>query len=196
MPQSLSDTINLIASVVSIIGGMISIGGVAYKWLAKPGAAAPIQGKLSPASQSPRRTSAPPVRRPGAALPAKARARVVSHPVILSFSALGLLAVMTYSIELLITYAQSGGASTGLPPSSLLIGVNAVLIALNLACVVVVTVGMAVTAYRTQSNLWLATGVIALVVSLCTIGIFSAVAFVPGVFYGLSGPRNQDVWGA
>ncbi len=194
MHQSLSDTINLIASVISIIGGVISIGGVIYKWLARPGVAS-TQRKSPPASPSPWRPSAPPVPHPSASPFTKAQARGVSHPVILSFSALGLLAVITYSVELLVTFMQSGGASTGLPASSPLIGVNAVLIVLNLICVVVVTVGMATTAYRTQSWAWLGAGVLTLVVSLCTIGIFSALAFVPGVFYGLSGPREQSVWG-
>ena len=135
-----------------------------------------------------------PSRQPTARQTAQRAGRSVSHPVILGFSALGLLAVISYSIELLINYAQSGGASTGISTSSPLLGVNAVLVTLNLICVVVVTVGMAVTAYRAQRRGWLATGVIALVVSLCTIGIFSAVALVPGVFYGLSGPREQDAW--
>ena len=63
-------------------------------------------------------------------------------------------------------------------------------------CVVVVTIGIAVTAYRVQSRGWLVTGVITLVVSLCTIGIFSVVALVPGVFYGLFGPREQNAWRA
>ena len=203
MPQSLSDTINLIASVISIIGGMISIGGVIYKWSVKPGAAPakkPSERTPStwpPAAPTPsRQPTGGPYRRPAARQTAQRAGRSVSYPVILSFSTLGLLAVIAYSIELIINYAQSGGVSTGISTSSPLLGVNAVLVALNLICVVVVTVGMAVTAYRAQRWGWLAAGAIALVVSLCTIGVFSAVALVPGVFYGLSGPREQDAWRA
>ena len=210
MPQSLSDIINLIASVISIIGGMISIGGVIYKWSVKPGSApakkpserttstwppasAPAPSR-QPSGGPARQPSGGPARQPAAHQTTQRAGRGVSHPAILSFSALGMLAVITYSIELIVNYAQSGGVSTGIAASSPLLGVNAVLIALNLICVVVVTVGMAVTAYRAQRRGWLAAGVIALVVSLCTIGIFSAVALVPGVFYGLSGPREQDAW--
>ena len=197
MSQSLSDTVNLIASVISILGGMISIGGVIYKWLARPGAfttakQAPPSPWLPAAPAPSRQPAGGPSRRPTA----QPTGRGVHHPVIFGFSALGLLAVTAYSVELLVNYAQSSGASTGISVNSPLFGVNAVLELVNLVCVVVVTIGIAVTAYRVQSRGWLVAGVITLVVSLCTIGIFSVVALVPGVFYGLFGPREQNTWRA
>lgn len=189
MPQGLSDTINLIASVISIVGGAISIGGALYKWLGSSRAS----GLADPANTP---TYPPTVagQAPQARTPANrsSRARKIPHPAILWFSVGGLLAVIAYAIELLVNYAQSGYQSTGVPAGSPLVAVNAVLIIVALVCVIVVAVGMAVTAYRAQAPLWLAIGILALVVSLCTIGIFSVVAFAPGVFYGLYGPDERD----
>lgn len=195
MPQSLSDTINLVASAVTIVGGVISIGGVINKWSAKPGATTTTR-RPNKQSPPPRIPTYGPIHQSAPQQPVQRVARGANHPVILSFSTLGLLAVVVYSVELLVNYMQSGGASTGVPANSPLIGVNAALVALNLGCVVVAAIGMAVTAYRTQSRVWLITAVIALVASLCTIGIFSVLALVPGVFYGLSGPRDQEAWRA
>ncbi len=195
MPQPLSDTINLIASAVTIMGGVLSIGGAINKWRVKPNATTP-PGRPSKRTSPPRASTFGPIQQPTTRQTAQSARRGANHPIILSYSTLGLLAVVTYSVEMLINYMQSGGVSTGVPPDGPLIGVNAVLIALNLGCVTVVTVGMAITAYRAQSRIWLLTGVIALIVSLCTIGVFSAVALVPGVFYGLSGPRDSDMWGS
>ncbi len=194
MPQSLSDTITLIASVTTLIGSVIAIGGAIFTWQAGPGAAlAPTRsGHQAPPPRSP---AYGPARRAAGSAPAQRARRGVSHPVILGFTAAGLLVVTLYSLESLINYEQSGGVSTGLLAGSPLIGANALLVLVNLVSVVVVTVGMAVTAYRAQNWAWLTAGVIALVVSLCTVGVFSAVAFVPGVFYGLFGPREQSVWG-
>ena len=188
MPQGLSDTINLIASVISIVGGAISIGGALYKWLSpsrargrsdranNPTYPPTVAGQMSQAHTPANRS---------------AKARKIPHPVILWFSAGGLLAVTIYAIELLVNYTQSGYQSTGVPAGSPLVAVNAALLVVALVCVIVVAIGMAVTAYRAQAPLWLATGILALVVSLCTIGIFSIVAFAPGVFYGLYGPDEQ-----
>ena len=194
MPQSLSDTINLIASLASLIGGVIAIGGAMYTWWAITPAAKSTHRLPQQAIAKTMRLSASLPRPRASSPPAKAPARGASHPIILGFSAVDLLAVIIYSLELLTNYAQSGGATTMLPSSSPLIGVNAALFVVNLACMTAVTTSLAVTAYRARSWGWASAGVIALAVSLFTVGVFSVVAVVPGVFYGLSGPRDQDGW--
>lgn len=185
MPQSLTGTMNLIASVVTILGGTGATLGAFARWHARQKAPTP-----QPLPSRGRGTYPPPTMKQPAVKPREQPTpRGVSHPVILSFALAGLLAVILYSAELLINDILSNGASTGVAPGSPLSYLNAALVALNLVCVVAVCVGMMVTSFRLERGSWVAIGAITLLIALVTIGIFSAVALAPAVYYGLSGPR-------
>jgi hypothetical protein len=185
MAQSLTGTMNVIASVVTILGGAGATLGAFTRWRARQKTPAP-----QPLPSRGRGTYPPPtIKQPAVKPQAQPVPRGVSHPVILSFALAGLLAVILYSAELLINDILSDGASTGVTPGSPLSYLNAALVALNLVCVIAVCMGVMVTANRIERPGWVATGVVTLLVALVTIGVFSVVALAPAVYYGLSGPR-------
>lgn len=187
MTQSLTNMINLIASVITILGGVGATIGAFMRWRAKqkmPPASAPPTPRLGQRTWPPATVKQPAVR-PHAQPPA----RGVSHATILGFSLAGLLTVTIYSVELLVNQLTTG--STGVAASSPLIGLNTILFAINLICVLVVGFGAMITAFRGEHWVWVAASALTLAVSLITIGIFSVVALAPGVFYGLNGPRES-----
>lgn len=185
MPQSLTDMINLGASVITILGGSGATLGAFTRWRArqKPPAPQPQpshgQGTWPPAT-----AQAPVVRR--TAPPSQ---RGVSHPAILGFALAGLIAIFLYSVESLINAVLSGGATAAVASGSPLSYLNATLIALNLVCTIAVCASMMVTAYRVERPAWVAIAALTLLISLLTLGVFSVVALAPALYFGLSGPR-------
>ena len=193
MPQTLTDTINLGASVVTILGAVSTTIGAVRRWRAGP--KPPKPGPRTPPGRGTRTWPPPTVKQP-VVRPETSRApRSASHPVILWFAVVGLLAVSAYSIELLVNAVLSGGASTGVAAGSPLAALNAVLVALNLVCVTVACAGVLMTAFRNERWGWVAMGAVTLLVALVTIGILSVVALAPTLFYGLTGPREGDIRG-
>ncbi|HEX9038947.1 MAG TPA: hypothetical protein VF808_18335 [Ktedonobacterales bacterium] len=186
MPLNVQNTINLVASVITIFGGVMTTVGALVRWRTRntsptPPIAAPAARRSSP-------TWPPPAPQP--TTPPAPAARGPRHRVIFGFSLAGLIAVTLYSVELLANYIASGGVSTGVPDGSPLIGGNAALFAITLTCVIVACGGVMVSAFRIERWGWVAGASIALAVSLLTIGIFAIVALIPTLIYGLSGPTE------
>ena len=123
----------------------------------------------------------PPAPQPGYA-PAR-RTRLIPHPAILGFSALGLLCVIGYSLVLLYQYGTTG--STAVVAGSPLYVLNIFLVGGNLLGATVASVVVIIIGSRTRAWGWVAFGVACVVITLCTTGIFSIVALVPLWFYAL-----------
>ena len=191
MQTSFTDTINLGASVVSIIGAVATTAGFVRK-LVTPAAprttssvtpsSLPSSG-FPPVGYPPSPTAGPSVPRPATSPVASPHRQRIPHPVILGLAAFGLLCVVGYSLVLLGQYLQTG--STNVPVGSPLLAVTGVLIVGNLLAGSGAVLGLLVTAARARAWGWVTIGVIGLVIMLVTIGIFSVVALVPAAFYAL-----------
>ena len=190
MAQSLTNMINLIASVITILGGVSTTIIATTRWRAKQKLATAPPTSRAPNSRGPGGPVAATVKLPAVRLQAQRVARGVSHKPILTFSLIGLTAVTAYSVELLANVIATG--STEVAAGSALVYLNGFLLAINLVCLIAVCLRMMVTAFRVEQWLWLAVGAVILAISLITIGVFSVVAFAPGVYYGLSGPGGGD----
>lgn len=202
MQSSVTDTVNLAASVVTIAGGVATLAGFIRKMLipthvprtpVDPRAAYPT---MPPAGAVPGSPSAPaypgaqgyapqpgypPASYPPQVYPSVAQPvqRRIPHPVILWFAAAALACVVIYSIE--ITLAQGQTIQTGDPRVAL----NIALIAINFIAGAVAGVGMLVTSARAGAWRWFVAALVGLLVMLVTIGILSVVLLVPACFYGL-----------
>lgn len=203
MQETLTDTINLGASVVTILGGIATTVGFIRKMMAPlappapPAASAPPPHGYSPAWYPPA-PGYPPAQAPGyppagypaqwgqapvAAPPAPVTTPRIPHPVIFGFAALGMLCVVGYSLVLLLQYAQTG--STAIATGSAFYLLNIVFVAGNFFGSVVSVIGLMISSARARAWGWLVTSIVGLVAVIFTIGIFSIVALVPAAFYAL-----------
>lgn len=197
MSSSVTDAINLAASIITLLGAGATLVGFIRKLMSpaprslppaspsNPPANAPYGGHTFSGSRPGARPTAPVV---GA--PAPVSAPRIPHPIILTFSAIASLCVVGYSLVLLTQFVQTG--STGIPNGSPLIVVNAILIAGNLICGCAAEIGLIISASRAQATGWLVGGVIGLAVIVFTLGIFSIVALVPTIFYSLFGSNVRQ----
>jgi hypothetical protein len=208
MQASLTDVVNLSASVVTIIGAVATSVGflrkllsptapgalradprAAYPSSASPPGYPPQQPGYPPASYPPQRgypaPGYPPAagRAPMGAPPAVMARPRIPHPVLLGFAALALLAVVGYSLVLTFQYIQTG--STDIPKGSPLIALNGVFVAVNLIAGSVAVIALLVASARARLWGWFTFGAIGLLVLLFSLGIFSALALVPACFFAL-----------
>lgn len=191
MSSSVTDAINLAASVITLLGAGVTVVGFIRKLVTprpRP------QGRTQPPIQGHQASNTPhggypyPGPYPTAPIvgaPMPVNTRRVPHPVILSLSAIAVVCVVGYSLVLLVQFAQTG--STGIPDGSPLIAVNAVLIAGNLIFGCAAEIGQIIAASRARMTGWLVSGAIGLAVIVFTLGIFSILALAPTVYYSLFG---------
>ncbi|HET9109192.1 MAG TPA: hypothetical protein VFN78_00060 [Ktedonobacterales bacterium] len=207
MQSSVTDTVNLAASIVTIAGGVVTLAGFIRKILPmSPAPQAPGDQRITspmmpPAGAAPGYPSAPVYPdaqghaaqsgyAPGSYPPVAGRPPVytpitqparrrIPHPVILGFAAAALVCVVIYSIEIVL--AQSQTIQTGDPRFAL----NIALVAINFIAGGVAGVGMLVTSARAGAWGWFVVALLGLLVMLVTIGILSVVLLAPACFYAL-----------
>lgn len=217
MPTSFGDALNIGASVISIMGAIVSVIGFVRKLLAPPTtspsqAAYPPQpgyppagyapqagytqpsyppsGYPSPAPQPPQRGYPPAPAYPrqpgfpagypaGGATVATAPRRHIPHPVMLWTSALAMLCVVVYSVEVL---TLNGGTISTHDPR---FAINIVLFTINLVAGGGAVIGLMVVTSRRNGWGWFSFGVVGLLIMLFTIGIFSIAALAPTFFFAL-----------
>lgn len=206
MPTSFGDALNIGASVVTIAGALVSVIGFVRKALAPP--SAPPQPGYSPAGYAPQPgypsagypqpgyppPTAYPPRQPGypqqpgypagypavgGATVATAPRRRIPHPVMLWASALAMLCVVIYSVEVLTLGVHE------ITMSDPRFVVNIVLFTINLIAGGGAVIGLLVVAARGNRWGWFSFGVVGLLIMLFTIGIFSIAALAPTFFFAL-----------
>lgn len=190
MSSSVTDAINLAASVITLLGAGVTVAGFIRKLITlgpRPqGRTQPPSIQGSQASNTPPGGYISPSSNPTAPIvgaPTPFNTRRVPHPVILSLSAMAVVCVVGYSLVLLGQFAQTG--STGIPDGSPLIAVNAVLIAGNLLFGCAAEISQIIVASRARMTGWLVGAVIGLAVIVFTLGIFSILALAPTIYYSL-----------